>query len=347
MTRDWSDVNARVAGLSTRLLTPGSLAELRAARGLAELVAALASTRYGPVAPAGTPTPQAFEEAVRRTVVDRLALLDRWLGRRREALRVVYEDEERRSIRALLRGAAQGAPAEQRLSGLIPTPALTETVLERLARAPDPLAVVGALEAAGHPFAADLREAGVGATVDLYRLELALDRGFARRAGETARHPALAAYVERLVDLGNAWALLLAEPPGPVTAVAPDPFVEGGRRIDGAEFARIAAEPDPWERRRMLADRFTGSGLARVFDPADGPRMSLEAAALDALVDEQARTKRRDPAGPAPVLLYALRLRRDVVELRRILWALALGRPRAEASRSRGAAEHRAVEAGA
>lgn len=344
MIRNWSDVNARVAGLSTRLLTPGSLAQLRAARSLAELVAALASTRYGPAAQAGTDTPQAFEEAVRRTVADRLALLDRWLGRRREALRVLYEDEERRSIRALLRGAAQGAPAEQRLSGLIPTPALTETTLERLARAPDPLAVVDALEAADHPFAADLRQAGVGATVDLYRLELALDRAFARRAGEVARHPALEAYVERLIDLGNAWALLLAEPPGPVTAVAPDPFVEGGRRIGAAEFARIAAEPDRWERRRIIAGRFAGSGLARVFDPADGPGVSLETAALGALIDEQTRVKRRDPAGPAPVLLYALRLRRDVVELRRILWALALGRPPAEAGRSAGAAGHRRVE---
>lgn len=326
MMRDWSDVNARVAGLSTRLLQPGALAGLRAARSLAELAPALAATRYvSPAAGAPTTVP-GLEADIRRTVGDRLALLDRWLGPRREAVRVLYEDEDRRSVRALLRGAAQGAPSEQRLSGLVPTSTLPEAELRRLASASTPLAVVEGLERRGHAFASAFGETGVGATVDLYRLELALDRAFARRARETARRPALRTYVERVIDLGNAWAALLAEPPGPVEGASPDPFVQGGVRIDAAEFARIAGTPEPRERRRLVAERFAGTALEAVFEPDAGPLSEAERASLAALTAEQVRAKRRDPTGPAPVLLYALRLRADVIELRRLLWALALGR---------------------
>lgn len=345
MIRDFSDVNARVAGLSTRLLQPGQLAGLRAARGPTELAAALAATRYASAGAGAPATVPALEADIRRTVGDRLALLDRWLGRRREALRVVYEDEDRRAIRALLRGAAQGAPPEQRLSGLVPTATLPEAALQRLAHAPDPLAVVEALEARGHAFASALRDTGVGAAVDLYRLELALDRAFARRAGEAARHPTIGAYVERVIDLGNAWAALLAEPPGPVSGTSPDPFVEGGVRIDAREFARIAAVPELRERRRLLAERFVGTPLEGTFDPDAGPLAAEERASLAALAAEQLGAKRRDPTGPAPILLYALRLRADVIELRRLLWAHALGGPPAGTGRGVGWGGPRAPQA--
>lgn len=326
MRASWSDVNARVAGLSTRLLGPAALAELRGARSLADVAPLLAANRYAAATP-GAPTVAALEQEIRGTVADRLALLDRWLGRRRDALRVLYEDEERRSIRSLLRGAAQGAPAEQRLTGLVPTAGLPEPMLQRLAGCSSPLSVVDELESSGHPFAAGLREAGVGATVDLYRLELALDRTFAGRARDASRHPVLRGYAERLIDLRNAWAALLAEPPGPVSGAAADSFVEGGRGLDAEAFRRITEEADPRERRRLLAERFAGSFLGPVLEPGGATPVSLETAALEALVGEQVRAKRRDPTSPAPIVLYALRLRADTVELRRILWALALRRP--------------------
>lgn len=335
MSADWSDVNARVAGLSTRLLGPGALAELRGAPSLPEVVARLSATRYVAAAPAA-PTVPALEAEIRRAVGDLLVLLDRWLGRRRNALRVVYEDEERRSIRSLLRGAVQGAPSGQRLAGLVPTTGVPEPALQRLAACASPLAVVEELEARGHPFADGLREAGVGATVDLYRLELALDRTFASRAREASRHPTLRRYTERLIDLRNAWAALLADPPGPVSGAAPDPFVEGGRLLDAGTFRRITGDTDPSERRRSLAECFAGTSLQPVLAPTGASPVALETAALEALIDEQARVKRRDPTGPAPIVVYALRLRADTVELRRVLWALALGRPSAAPDRAPG-----------
>ena len=37
--------------------------------------------------------------------------------------------------------------------------------------------------------------------------------------------------------------------------------------------------------------------------------------------------ERRDPAGPASVLEFGLRLRAEAVDLRRLIWGVALGAP--------------------
>jgi vacuolar-type H+-ATPase subunit C/Vma6 len=326
MRTDWSDVNARVAGLTTRLLSPRTLRELRATRSLSEFVARLAATRALASAPAADAPVAAIEEGVRRVAADRLRLLERWLGPRRDAVRVVYEDEERRAVRALLRGAAQGAPPEQRVAGLLPTTVLDETTLARLEKCADPPAVLAVLESIGHPFATDLRDVGVGATTDLYRLELALDRAFARRARTASRHPGLSTYVTRVLDLRNAWAALLT-PPGRAILSRPDPFVEGGRLLDRGALADIASRGDVGERRRLLAERFRGSGLSGVFEPSSGELASLERMALEALIREQDKARRRDPSGPLALVVYTLRLRRELLELGGVLWGLALGRP--------------------
>jgi hypothetical protein len=91
-----------------------------------------------------------FDRAAGRIAAARLELLGRWLGNRRGALAVIYEDEDRRSIRRLLRGAAEGASREARLRGLTPTQGLPERVMIRLASAfSDRLRHAGAGRASG------------------------------------------------------------------------------------------------------------------------------------------------------------------------------------------------------
>jgi hypothetical protein len=57
-------------------------------------------------------------------------------------------------------------------------------------------------------------------------------------------------------------------------------------------------------------------------DP-EGPERAVLAALILDLRDEM----RREPLGPAPVLRYALMLRAQTLDLRRIIWGLSLGVP--------------------
>lgn len=328
----WGDVNARARGLGTHLLGRTELAGLAAAGNLGALGRALVS-RGLPLPPAdgGPPSAEVLERAARRRAGARLALLARWLGpRRRDHARVVYEDEERRSVRALVRGAAEGAPAGARLAGLLPTAGLPEAALEDLAARESPGEVVRGLREHGHPFGEAMAESASLVAAEVFELEVALERAFAGRALEAAgadRH--LRAFVGLLVDLANGWTALLAGgPPRPLAPATFSPeaaFLEGGRLLSREEFRRAAAT-DPREAAAILERAVAGSALAGVFA---GPEEAAarEDRALRALIGVEVAAARTDPSGPAPFLAFVLRLRAELVDLRRIVWGTALGAP--------------------
>lgn len=323
----WVDVGARARGLGTRLLPGHALAELARAGSLPALAAGLAARGYPLSARAreGSEAP-ALEAALRAETGARLRLLDRWLGRRRPLARVVYEDEERRSVRALVRGAAQGAPPARRLAGLVPTPGLDEAALERLAGLDSPAEVVAGLAARGHPLVEGLAPGAYGTAAELLELEVAVDRAWARRAAEGARPDRrLRRYVEGSIDLENAWSLLAADAET-LRVEAEALFVDGGRRLDRRRFAEAAAA-DADARRRLVSEALGPGPLAGVLGDVAIPSARLEARALAARVEEQRAAMRREPLGPAPFLLYALRLRAELVDLRRVVWGIALGAP--------------------
>ena len=129
MSPRWDDVNARARGLSTHLLGGGQLAELAGAPDLPALAARLRDA--GLTLPeTAEPTAAELELAVRRRAAGELTILGRWTARRPELLAVLFDEEDRRSVRALLRGAVERASAGLRIAGLVPTPALPERALE-------------------------------------------------------------------------------------------------------------------------------------------------------------------------------------------------------------------------
>ncbi len=153
----------------------------------------------------GTASPAALELALRRAAADRLRLLARWCGPRVAILAVLFEDEDRRSLRALLRGSLQHAPAEARLAGLVPTPTLPERALRELANQATPAAVAALLTAWRNPYGSVLLAAASAAQPDLFTLELLVNRTFAARASRAARGTGLLAdYVRDAIDLENA-----------------------------------------------------------------------------------------------------------------------------------------------
>lgn len=324
----WVDLVARARGLSGRLLPPHALASLAAAPNLGGLAATLAGLRNRP-APETTPAAQDLDDAERRHEGAQLRLLARWAGPRAAILAPLYEEEDCRSLRAILRGSIARRPAAERLDGLIPTPALPVRALQVLAAAATPAKVAATLTAWGNPYGPALLTETARQAPDLFVLEHALVRQWARRARRVARRggPALRRYVARRIDLANAWTALLAADGGLGAAAAPASlFVEGGDRIPRAAFEAAAsargraaamAVLDPLVRRTPLAAA-TAAGA------------DAEARVQRALALEQGRLAAREPLGLAPVIAFWLRLRAEALAIRRAVWGLASGTPASE-----------------
>ncbi|HXV61146.1 MAG TPA: V-type ATPase subunit, partial [Vicinamibacteria bacterium] len=207
----WDDVNARARGLGTRLLGRARLSRLRSASSLNELVTELEREGYPLVPRGGSPTAFELERSIRRNAQQHLAILARWCGARSRFLRFVFEDEDRRSLRALLRGAVEGVSWERRLSGLVPTPSLGERALEELSRLSSPSEIAATLTAWGSPYGESMRATASKTPVDLFALDLRVNRVFAARAmsGVRCRGRELREIARETIDLENALAAIV------------------------------------------------------------------------------------------------------------------------------------------
>jgi vacuolar-type H+-ATPase subunit C/Vma6 len=324
----FDDVNARVRGLAAHLLRPEQVPELAAAADLSELLRRLERAGYRPVLEPGPVTAAAIEGAIRRLAASRLRLLARWCANRAGALAIVFEEEDRRSLRALMRGAVAGTPSDARLAGTLPTISLPLRALEELARQTD-LRAMGALLAAwGSPYAVVLRELESPEHPDLLRLEVGLGRQFARRAHEAARRGdrVLRTQVRDAVDLENACAALLLAGDGDDV----DPlecFIAGGNRITPAVFEAAATAPDRAEASRRLARALGSRPIGRALVRAAARLPELDDELLAAQLAERRTAARLDPLSSAPLLAYALALRAETRMLGRLVWGVALGVP--------------------
>ncbi|HUL01820.1 MAG TPA: V-type ATPase subunit [Gemmatimonadales bacterium] len=322
MKLHWEDVNARARGLATHLLRREALDALAQLPDLAAIGAALRS--HGYPLEEGEAAPEALELALRRMAAVRLRVLARWSGSRVEPLAVLFEDEDRRSLRALLRGAVQGAPAEARLAGLVPTPALPERALSQLAALPTPAAIAALLTAWGNSYGSALLAVASGGEPDLFTLEVTVNHTFAARAsGAAGRAPRLAAHVRETIDLENAHTAILLATEGK-DVVPKDVFLPGGSRIAIADFELAASAGDVASAGRKLAAAFAGTPLAPPLAQLSHDPAALEDAVLRARIRHLTLMSRQAPLGPAPLLAYVLRLRAETVDVQRIIWGRAL-----------------------
>ncbi|HEU5169275.1 MAG TPA: V-type ATPase subunit [Gemmatimonadales bacterium] len=328
MSPVWDDVNARARGLGRHLASEQLLDRLAAAPDLAALARELrAAELAGPEAV--DRSPPMLEVAIRRAAGRSFALLLRWLGDRADLVRIVIEDEDRRSLRALFRGAAEGASAEVRLAGLLPTPTLPERLLEELARQHRPRDQAALLAVWGHPYASVVLPAAAGDHPDLLRLGLGIDHRFAERATEGARRggAALRAFVADTIDADNLLgALALAgrrESDWPVESA----FLPGGTRLSRDRFVAAARAPDRARAADIIARAFGDEAIAGVLRARAFELFALEQELLRLRIRRLRDLARRDPLGPAPLLRYFLRLRVQVVNLQLLVWGAALGVP--------------------
>jgi vacuolar-type H+-ATPase subunit C/Vma6 len=324
----WDDVNARARGLATHLLDRGTLAGLAAAPGWPAFISRVSSLGYS-LSGAAMADPAAFDRAVSLVASRRLNLLGRWLSTRGAVLAVVLEDEERRTVRALLRGAAQGASPGARLRAVMPTPQLPVSRLERLAHASSVPELVEDLVRAGHPAGRALQDVLRHAKVpNLQALEWALARLFSERATRSARPggPVVRGFAAELVDQENVWTLLLSAPPE-AGGLVDQAFLPGGTRLTRKEFARLRTERDSQRLVQELRVLFKGTplGAALAVDPLDMPVLPLRAAATR--IAWFHGLSRRDPLSPAVVLGVMERVRAEARALRTIAWGVSFGAP--------------------
>lgn len=326
---------ARARGLTAQVIAGEALAAIDAAPDGPALAEALARADLalpgGAGADAGAAADTIDRLARDRTASD-LAILARHdaCG----ALAVIALDEDRRSLRAIVRGIAAGASAERRLAGTVPTARLPAPVLTALAGAAT-LADAAALLARGrHPLAAALAarpgtdpkggSAPRLASLDVLEIELGLARRFVEWAARGPRDRAMRSYLAQLVDAENAGAAVLLASRGgdlPAERAFLDAGVRG-RRLDRARFLAAAAGPLD-AACAVLAGVFAGTPLAAALF-APGPA-ALEDAALTWQLATQARLRRSEPLGLAPALYAVLRRRDEARHLRRAGWRIALG----------------------
>jgi vacuolar-type H+-ATPase subunit C/Vma6 len=333
MSPRWDDVNARARGLSTHLLDRAQLATLSAVPDLPTLAARLRDVGLS-VPETAEPTAGELELAVRRRAARELAILGHWTARRPELVAVLFDEEDRRSVRALVRGAVERAPAELRIAGLVPTPALPERALAELARAPTPAAVAAVLVAWQHPFGPPLAARARSPQPDLYALELSLGRAAAARLTTVARRVGgfLAAFIHETIDLENALgAVALVSVPTEVAAR--DAFLAGGRTLPLDAFERAVATRDPAAAADRLAKVFGGGPVGAALRQHRHDLAALEDAVLRMRIATLEQLARREPLGPAPLLAFALALRAQTVDLHRVIWGVALGAPAALVTR--------------
>jgi vacuolar-type H+-ATPase subunit C/Vma6 len=90
----------------------------------------------------------------------------------------------------------------------------------------------------------------------------------------------------------------------------------------------MALETRPQVEKR-LAWELRQSPLASAFRGEIEDLAQLEGTMLRAQIDWQNRAVRVDPSGAAPIIGFAIELRAEVVNLRRIIWGVALEAPAA------------------
>lgn len=316
---------ARARGLATHLLSRSTLIGVLEAPDLDALARRL-EERGVPPAPRPV-TAAELELAARRWAARELARLALWLPEGAALAEVIFGDEDRRSVRAMLRGVASGAPADKRLAGLIPTPRLPERLLAELARQSSAAHIASLLVTWGHPLGTPLLEATAGTEPDLAAVEKALLRGTVEALQARARRwgSGLRAWTREAIDLANARTAI------GIAARDEEPQLErvllAGGGIPADAFGPAVASGSPAEAARRVAQLLPPGPLAAAFRDHASSLSLLDDALLAARIAAHRRVVRLDPLGPESVMLYALRLRAQVMLVRQAVWRLTLGIP--------------------
>ena len=319
---------SRARGLAGRLVPRQTLETLATAEKLEAFVQHL--SRLGTVIdPIGEPDDVfAIERAIGQTASRHLRTLYRWQEWTPGAHDVFAAHQDRRSLRALLRGAAAGIPSETRVRGLLPTPSLPQRALIELARQPSPSAVVHQLVRLAHPDGRRLLPLVQTSQIDPFGIDGMLLAGFADRARRAASSgdEATREFVRMLIDAGNAGnALLVVDEPAEINPFTL--FVRGGRWLSVDAFLAVTRAASCRQAVITLAAALARSPLALPLPVVATDVAHVDRLFLATILRGLAHASLVDPLSTAPLLRVLLLVEAQSRDLRALAWGAALGTP--------------------
>lgn len=326
---------ARTHGLRARLLQHHQLESLAQARDLESMAHKLAQLGIpvlyrGDSAENRRLTPNQIELGITARQATLFSLLERW-GRGHAPVEVILLELEAEGIRRLLRAALGGIPSERRSQGAIPTCRLSPQLITELAKAPTLRDAVTALRARQHPFAPLLESLAGALAPDPLALDLTLLQCWANASrmvlgGGVQRWNSwkqeTQEYLALKLDLANwwsAWALAAAR----TELAAEELFLPGGR-YSKLEHLRRAQIEGAAGLSAVLAGTLQRTPFAEWYRTGLRPAQ-LERGFQQILLTLYRGKAHREPLSSAIIFLFALRLRAENRELRRLVWAHALG----------------------
>lgn len=326
LVRSFDDVITRVRGLSSRLLGRAELEQLALSRDIDALVEGFQGTSYASLATLTAREAVGLEREARRIAGDRLGVISAWCDDRNEVLVPLYEDEDRRNLRALTRAVLAQTPPDQRAAGLLPTPALPAAALEELAHRTRLRELASLLTSWGNPYGGAIAAEAMRPHPDLFLLQLAIDRTFAVRAlaaAERFGEPILG-YVRLLIDVENG-SSLTALVSGSIEHDHDVLFIPGGDLISYDAYCEMSALK-AHDARARLARIVAGTQLASIASAPPGT--NSDDAVLTAHLRELHRASRLNPLSLTVLLEYVLRLRAETHDVARVIWGIAMQMPR-------------------
>jgi vacuolar-type H+-ATPase subunit C/Vma6 len=317
---------ARAKGLVQHCLSRETLETLAAADDVAALARSL--SRFGAIDPIGEPVDVfGVERAIARTADRHLRTLYRWQERAPGVLDIFVAHQDRRSLRALLRGAAQGAAPHARLEGLLPTRSLPRVALTALAQQASPADVVRQLVLLNHPDAPRLVPLVRTAQADLLAVDVALLAGFAGRAERAAAGASETSveFVSTMIDAANVQnAITIAGEPRDVDHAAL--FVQGGHWLSERTFLS-AARQSRQHAVTTLAAALARSPLASLVPVVVTDLVNVDRTLLITTLQRLTRASRLDPLGDAALLRVLLLIDAQSRDVRTLAWGALLGTP--------------------
>jgi len=328
--------NARVRAMKARLLGPHGVLELLAQSGLDARLDYLKKTDYGEAVAAqlarGPDALRAAERGLRTRLLDDLLRIDRFLSgeRVRVLFGAVLAFEDGWNLKTILRGVAQGEPAERTVLLLAPTPVLDDPALTELVGQKEVKGVVDLLATWMSPYAPPLTRAlpKYLAHRELFLLEAALDLFLFARALEAARGDGedgriLLRFLETQIDLTNAGTLLKLAG----AARGEDLFVPGGRVLGSKRLGQLSAL-GPQELREALAREgrlHLDPRLAAMGERADP--FTVDQVLHQALGEAMRNEARVNPLSLAVPLVFVLERQAEVRRIRLVLRGAEFGIP--------------------
>lgn len=330
---DFPYINARVRAMRSRLLDAARMEEFLGLPTMDALLQSLGSTPYAREVQEALSHTTDGVRAVDEALARNFSLTARRIvsfadGKARELIEFVLVRWDMMNVQIILRAKHAGRHTEEILSNLVPVGRLNEAALKEVASQPDVAGVVGALGGLDHPLVAPLAEglAAYQKSQDLLALELRMDRFYATYGLRVARGRGHDEQVVRslLQDQLDATNVRTAVKLQQVDALSTDEklkfFIPGGRLSEHV-FLLLADRATVEQGLRLV--RVLGFSVRAADDPA-----AFEREIDLALLRAQVNLYLNDPLGIDVVIAYLAMKYREVVNLRLIARAKALGIPR-------------------